>query len=128
MEGYLLDTHTLVWFLEGDSKLKKKFRQTITESSEKKYISIVSIWEIALKVSIGRLETDFSVEEIRLLIDRNGFLLMPIDHSHCLNIIDLPFHHKDPFDRMMIAQAITENLTFITQDQNILLYKEVTIL
>ena len=62
--GYLLDTHILIWFLEGDQKLKEKFRNAITDSLDPKYVSIASIWEIAIKTSLNRLETDFSIEEI----------------------------------------------------------------
>jgi len=121
--GYLLDTHILIWFLEGDQKLKEKFRNAITDSLDPKYVSIASIWKIAIKTSLNRLETDFSIEEITELIESNGLLVLPIEHKHCLEIVTLLFHHKDPFDRMLIAQAISEDLTIITQDQYFKLYE-----
>ncbi|MBC7390446.1 MAG: type II toxin-antitoxin system VapC family toxin [Opitutaceae bacterium] len=110
---YLLDTHILIWFLEGDTKLSEVLRNI-----GKNFISISSIWEIAIKTSISKLETDFTIQETISLIIENGFELLQINQKHCLEIVSLEFHHRDPFDRMLIAQTLVENLTRITKDQH----------
>ena len=115
---YLLDTHILIWFLEGDQKLSKVLRNTIIDNKGRTYISISSIWEIAIKTSISKLDTDYTIQETISLINENGFEILQINHSHCLEIVTLDFHHRDPFDRMLIAQALVENLTIITKDHH----------
>ena len=115
---FLLDTHILIWFLEGDQKLSINHRNAILNNPDKTYISISSIWEIAIKKSISKLETDFTIQETISLIEENGFELLQINCNHCYEIATLSLLHRDPFDRMLIVQAFVEDLTIITVDQH----------
>ena len=81
---YLLDTHIFIWFLEGDEKLSEVLKQTIINNQGKTYVSLVSIWEIAIKTSILKLDTDFTIKEIISLIKDNNFELLQISSNHCL--------------------------------------------
>lgn len=114
---FLLDTHIFLWLLFSPEKLTDKIRTVYKNQANEIYLSLVSIWEIQLKSQLGKLHLDIDLETI---IDDNihsGFIkLLPINLSHVLALKDLPFHHKDPFDRLLIAQAIQENLTIISVD------------
>jgi PIN domain nuclease of toxin-antitoxin system len=114
----LLDTHTLIWFINGDTELSKKARELIEADNSINFISIASLWEIAIKVSLGKLQLNTSFEEINRQIEINGFQWLPITFDHTLILSKLPFHHRDPFDRMIIAQRIANNLTIISRDSN----------
>ena len=118
----LLDTHTLIWFIEGDSALSKAAISSIQKNYEFNFVSIVSIWEIAIKINIGKLKLQTAFPAIQNKINENGFQLLPITFDHTLIFKDLQLHHRDPFDRMIIAQSITENLTIISKDKNFSLY------
>jgi PIN domain nuclease of toxin-antitoxin system len=114
----LLDTHTFLWYVEKNKSLSKKALEIITDSQENVCLSIISIWEIAIKHSIGKLTlhvplNDFITDEI----ENTVITLLPINSIHCLNVAVLPFHHRDPFDRMIIAQALTENIPLISNEK-----------
>lgn len=113
----LLDTHTLIWFIEGDSQLSEKAKTSIEKNEEINFLSIASLWEIAIKISIGKLElkTPFSKISEQLLI--NGFQILPIAFEDTLRLSDLPFHHRDPFDRIIISQCFNNNLSLISKDK-----------
>ncbi len=113
----LLDTHTLLWFIAGSASLSAYARSLIEDVSNEKFVSIASIWETAIKVSIGKmtLSAPFDVlfpHQLRI----NGFDLLPVKVKHTSVVTTLPFHHRDPFDRLLIAQAIEENLTLVSID------------
>jgi len=112
----LLDTHTLIWYLNGDNECSKNARECIEESETKNYISIASLWEIAIKVSLNKLVLNAPFEALLLQLKRNGFLLLGITFNDTLTLTQLPFYHKDPFDRLMIAQSINNSLRLITKD------------
>jgi len=112
----LLDTHALIWYLAGDPQLPNDRKNDINNEAIKCYVSIVSIWEIAIKESLKKLEYGSGVEEITKLLVNSPFLLLPIKIDHIRLLTNLPFHHRDPFDRMLIAQAMMEDLTIITKD------------
>lgn len=114
----LLDTHAVVWFLEGSDKLRTEARDAI-ESAERVYVSSATIWEMAVKVARGRLEapSDFPDRLLDL-----GMLQLALDWEHARVAGGLPLHHRDPFDRMLVAQAIVERLTIVTRDQEITRY------
>lgn len=114
---YLLDTHTFLWFINGDPELSKNARNII-ENGSSKYISIATFWEIAIKVNIGKLELDMPFAELKVHAAKNGFELLPITFEHTNQLLNLPFHHKDPFDRIIISQAYCDNLTVISRDIN----------
>ena len=114
---YLLDTHTLLWFLKGDKKLRDKARQLIDSPHNAKFLSIVSLWEIAVKVSLGKLVLDKSFERLfpeQLYFSRIEILDITVDSL--IKLTTLPFHHRDPFDRLIIAQALVEGIPIIGAD------------
>lgn len=117
---YLLDTHTLLWWLEDNPTLSRKAKQIISLNKNIIYVSSVSAWEIAIKKSLGKLEAPDNLEE---MIRENNFVPLSISIVHALDIIKLPNHHDDPFDRLLIAQAKYEKLILITRDANIAKYK-----
>ncbi len=119
MSENLLDTHTFIWFINGDNELSRNARELIEADDSVNFISIASIWEIAIKISLGKLQLNTSFEEIDRQIDNNGFHLLPITFEHTLLLSRLPFHHRDPFDRMIIAQSVANRLTVISKDSNL---------
>ncbi|UTC74757.1 type II toxin-antitoxin system VapC family toxin [Treponema sp. OMZ 792] len=123
---YLLDTHTLLWFLRNSPQLSKKVLELIT-TENRIYASIVSLWEIAIKKSIGKLEFEHSIEKIADLCYEKDISLLQIRPKHFDKIIELPNIHNDPFDRLIISQAIIENLVIITKDTIIPKYHVETI-
>jgi len=120
--NYLLDTHTLIWFLNGDKRISKTAQSLIENTNNKIFVSIGSLWEIAIKVSLKKLEFDGTIPEIIDLVEQNSFELVPISQAHIAELEGLPFVHRDPFDRMLVVQAMVENLTIVTKDENIPLY------
>jgi len=118
----LLDTHTFLWFLAGNSELSKKARTLIENPKNEKYISIVSFWEIAIKNSLGKLTLDVPFAELKAEVIKNSFQILPITFEDTLQLSILPFYHRDPFDRIIISQAKVNQLTLISRDNNISLY------
>ena len=118
----LLDTHALIWFIEGDRLLSDKALSAINDEADFNFVSIASIWEIAIKLNVEKLKLQTSFLGIQKKMDENGFKLLPVNFEHTLILKDLPLHHRDPFDRMIIAQSITEDLTIISKDKNFSLY------
>lgn len=113
----LLDTHTLLWFIAGDSSLSASARITIEDVENEKFVSIVSIWEAAIKVSIGKMTLTAPFDALfphQLQI--NGFELLSVEVAHASLVTTLPFHHRDPFDRLLIAQTMVENMTLVSVD------------
>ena len=117
----LLDTQVFLWFLEDSRKLGKLPRRLIAEADEV-MISAASIWEAAIKAGIGKL--DVAAEALVAGITASGFAELPIRASHAALIQTLPHHHRDPFDRLLVAQAITEPLQLITADAMLKQYSE----
>ena len=113
---YLLDTHTLVWFINGHNSLSPNARKAIEAPDSKRYTSIASVWEIAIKVSINKLELDGPFSEMKKLILGSDIEILPILFEDILVVNSLPLHHRDPFDRIIISQSITNELTIITKD------------
>ena len=123
----LIDTHTLLWFYAGDSKLDQKTKNVILDTENTIYLSIAILWEIAIKVNIGKLDFKGVIIEFFAFVERNDFTILPILFQNLIVLSNLPFHHKDPFDRIIITQAITENLIIgsddaIFKEYNIKLY------
>ncbi len=119
----LLDTHTFIWFINGDKQLSVAARKRIENPKNKNFISIASIWEIAIKVSIGKLQLNSPFPKMSEKIKDNGFELLPIAFEHIEIVTMLPFHHRDPFDRIIIAQAMKQKMTIITKDGDFKKYK-----
>ena len=114
--SYLPDTHLLLWWLAADSKLSPAAIATITEPKTRIFISAATVWEIGIKSQLGKLKIE---ESIPLLLLSEGFEELSITGLHAQEAANLPRHHKDPFDRMLIAQARLERLTLISTDNNI---------
>jgi PIN domain nuclease of toxin-antitoxin system len=108
----LLDTHILLWHLTDDPRLEISRSRIIEDSTHTKYLSIASLWEMAIKISLGKLAICQPIDRIM----PEEINIMNLKIPHILRVQDLPFHHRDPFDRMIIAQAISENMTVMSQD------------
>ncbi|HEV2478117.1 MAG TPA: type II toxin-antitoxin system VapC family toxin [Puia sp.] len=114
----LLDTHTFIWFISGDQALPQRALNTIKDTDNRCYISIASIWEIAIKFSLKKLELKSDFDNITEFLAANDIEILPISFQHLQKVITLEYHHRDPFDRLIIAQGLVENLTIITKDEN----------
>lgn len=123
MEKFLLDTHIILWMASNPSKLTEKVKQVLV-SNAIKCVSIASAWEIAIKLSKGKdmLDIPGGLNEFYNIIDSNNLFTLPIKREHLHNLASLPPIHKDPFDKLIIATAIAENLTLLTADENIQKY------
>ena len=119
----LVDTHTFLWALLENHRLSAKAKQILTSKEHELYFSLVSLWEIAVKMKIGKLNTvGSSVTYIRDEMAEYGMELLPIRYEHILQLEQLPLHHSEPFDRLLIAQAIAESLPILTHDEMFPLY------
>ncbi len=114
----LLDTHAFVWWRNRQRALRREALEAI-ERSDFVYVSLASAWEAAIKVSLGRMRLN---EGFREGIAQSGFTPLPIEFTHLERIVSLPHHHRDPFDRLLVAQALVEDLTIVTEDRKIAAY------
>lgn len=115
---YLIDTNILLWFFYDDEKLPSLFKTLIEDESNQIFISIASIWEISIKNSIGKLELGKSFDEIfPSYLDIYSFDVLPVKIEHLQKLNNLPFHHNDPFDRIIISQVFSEKLDFLFTDE-----------
>ena len=117
----LLDTHTFYWFIRDDEKMPAKVKELI-ETKEKVFVSIATFWEMTIKSSLGKLELPASISDLMNDCAEFNFTILPIGSSHLEKLINLPWIHRDPFDRILICQAQQENLTLVTVDSNIVKY------
>ena len=116
----LLDTHTLIWFLNGnETDLSAKAKRLIANSANVSYVSIASLWEMAIKIRLGSLSFEPGYDNLLALLAQNGFELLPVTFQHTRQLLTLPMHHCDPFDRLLIAQSMTESLLLVTADAHI---------
>ena len=112
----LLDTHTFLFAINPTERLSGKAEAILLDPAVERWISTITIWEIATKIRIGKLDLPTNPEFYKMHIQALGARVMPVDISHSFTMFSLPLHHRDPFDRMLIAQAKTENLTILTKD------------
>lgn len=127
MVGNLLDTHTFLWYLSGDPSISTTARKAIEKSPDNNFISIASLWEIAIKISLSKLVLHKSFSDLEGLITANGFHILHIGFEDTLLVSQLPFHHHDPFDRIIIAQSINNKLRLISKDVYLTQYDVKTI-
>jgi len=120
----LLDTHLLLWALASPSKLTKTARRMI--ETEEVFASVASIWEIAIKASLGKLVADPS--EILAAVEPAGFALLSIRGEHAAQVAQLPMHHRDPFDRLLVSQARIEPMRLLSNDEQLLAYGDFVVI
>ena len=108
----LLDTHILLWFVKGDTRLDAARQKLITDGNNQILVSLASLWEISIKTSLQKLTIPVSID----LLVPSEMNFLNITLAHIISTQGLPFHHKDPFDRMLIAQALTEDIYLMTDD------------
>lgn len=119
----LLDTHVLLWSALEPAKINEEAREAIADGSNDVYVSVVSAWEIAIKQSLGKLTLVSPAERwLPEVIRTTGFEVLPLELETALAVRALPFHHRDPFDRLLIAHAAHEGLTIVTHDAALALY------
>ncbi|RFP61366.1 MAG: type II toxin-antitoxin system VapC family toxin [Limnothrix sp. CACIAM 69d] len=111
----LLDTHALLWFLEDSPKLPSEIKERI-ENSSQVVVSIASIWEIAIKLSINKLKLQFEFRELPAILEELEISILPLSFEDTNIYLSLPLHHRDPFDRILIAQAINHSLSIASAD------------
>ena len=121
----LLDTHILLWALSDDPKLSAKARKLIENAAEI-YVSAATFWELAIKVGLGKLNVN--LDEIREYCLESGYVELPITPEHAIAVKDLEHHHRDPFDRLIIATAITEPMKLVTADPIVAKYTSLAVL
>lgn len=116
--NYLLDTHSLIWFIGGDEQLSNEAREEIENEENIIFVSTASLWEISIKSSIGKLKLGKPFEELfpQYLVE-NEIDILDIKIQHLQALISLPFHHRDPFDRLIICQSLVEKLTIIGKER-----------
>ncbi|MDM8538544.1 type II toxin-antitoxin system VapC family toxin [Desulfobacterales bacterium HSG17] len=119
----LLDTSTFIWFIGGNKKLSEKARDAIENFENELYMSVASLWEMAIKTGIGKLELSAPFNKlIPMEIKNNEINIIQIELPHLYKMIELPLHHRDPFDRLIIAQGIFEQLPIIGCDKMLKFY------
>ncbi|XID75165.1 type II toxin-antitoxin system VapC family toxin [Alkanindiges sp. WGS2144] len=117
--AYLLDTHAVLWMASRPDKLSELAKQAILDHRYDKYVSVASAWEVAIKLSLGKLELSGGVKEFFRICSSNGLAILNIEKAHLQLVETLPFIHRDPFDRLLIATATRENLTLISADSHV---------
>lgn len=119
MRRLLLDTHALVWWASDHKRLATRAHAAIANPSNYVFVSAISAWEIAVKMAKGRIEAP---NNLGAVVEEKGFAHLPLTFHHAEHAAQLPMHHRDPFDRFLIAQAQIEGLTIVTRDARIPLY------
>ena len=123
---FLLDTCVFIWYLEDSPRLSERAREII--SNEKQlYLSLTSLWEIAIKKTINKIDIEESTAELVRICEEDGIILLPIESRYFDTIQTLPYIHGDPFDRLITAVAIDNNLDLLTDDENIQKYDKVNV-
>lgn len=125
---YLLDTHALLWFLSGDEQISSRSRKIISGPKNRCFISIASLWEIAIKIKIGKLHLALDLQELTTCLHKNNIEILTITFEHILETMELEDHHRDPFDRIIIAQGKFERLIIISKDKNFSKYDHIKLI
>lgn len=117
---FLLDTHTFLWFDAGSARLNPHVRTLIESPEHERFVSIATLWEMAIKASLGRLDLRLSlIEYAEVAVEGNGFRLLAVTPPHLERISAMPFHHRNPFDRMLVAQALADDFTLLSRDETL---------
>jgi PIN domain nuclease of toxin-antitoxin system len=123
----LLDTHTVIWLAENSVKLSLTATQTILNMENRMYASIASAWEVAIKCGLNKLRLDNGVKDFFEMIESNGITVVPIKGMHLVALQKLPLLHRDPFDRLLVATAISEDMSIVSADEYFSLYEVSTV-
>ncbi len=119
----LLDTHAFLWWIGNDARLSGPAREAIADPGNEVSFSVASAWELAIKTGLGRFEPDEALGPfLEEQIQRNAFRLLPVKLEHAVSVSSLPAHHRDPFDRLLVAQAAIESLTLVSRDPQLRKY------
>jgi PIN domain nuclease of toxin-antitoxin system len=119
----LLDTHAFLWWLKSDARLSRRARDLIADPESDVFVSIATVWEIAIKATLGQLEMPVDLGAfLRRQLQDNGFESLSITFEHAVAVRDLPPHHRDPFDRLLVCQSRIESLALVTSDSAIAAY------
>ncbi len=119
---YLIDTHVLIWFSEDDKRLPARIKAILEDKASEVYVSHATIWEMAIKMSLGKLNLLYSLAEWEQVLVKNSIALLPNSFRYYQILLSLPLHHQDPFDRLIIAQGIAEDFTVISHDSRFSAY------
>jgi PIN domain nuclease of toxin-antitoxin system len=117
VSSYLLDTHVLLWFVEADPRLSDRARSLLINDDNNLSVSIVSLWEIVIKLNIGKLKIEYTIGDMYQLLDQLHVEVLPIEQTDLNYYLTLPLHHRDPFDRLLVAQAMNRGLVLVSADQ-----------
>ncbi len=118
----LLDTHAIIWFLDGSPLLSENARTAILNPNNERLVSVASIWELSIKSGLGKFSFDGGMSGFLKLLDVNGFDILPISVEHAISVASLHQHHRDPFDRLLVAQCACEGFTLVSTDPEIQRY------
>ena len=119
---YLIDTHVIIWLATDSYELPESIKELIEHSENDIYICSASLWEIAIKMNLGKLDLKQPFDKLLLDIKTYGFNVLQVEDEYLSKLLELPYIHKDPFDRLLISTALAENLVIITTDENIQKY------
>jgi PIN domain nuclease of toxin-antitoxin system len=128
MQRLLLDTHTFLWWTADAADLSNRARKAIAAADSECWLSVVSVWELAIKISLDKLRLAQPLHRfVPEQLAANRIRLLPLELSHVTRVSDLPWHHRDPFDRLLVAQAAAEGLTLVTRDKALAAYGVTTL-
>jgi len=119
---HLLDTHTLLWYFHKSHRLPNSILATIERVDAQKFVSVASLWEFAIKYSMGKLSFDGGISALWKMVTANEFVILQINEPYLIKLANLPFLHRDPFDRLLVATAIVEDMTILTADESVRQY------
>jgi PIN domain nuclease of toxin-antitoxin system len=117
MAQFLIDTHVFLWSIQGDEKLSAQASRIISDSNNQLYLSVASIWEIVIKINIGKLKVDYGMEDVYDLLRQFQIEVLSIESQGLAQYLVLLLHHRDPFDRILIAQVIARSLVLVSADE-----------
>lgn len=118
MGRFLLDTHTFLWWIQGNPGLSDRAQEILSDDSNQLYLSVAGLWEVTIKLNIGKLKIPHTIDELYNLLDLFNIELINISQSDLEQYLTLPLHHRDPFDRILIAQAIARSLVLVSADRS----------
>lgn len=124
---YILDTHTFIWWHNNPALLSEQVLSLCEDINNELFLSMVSVWEMQIKLQLNKLKLNTPLADMVLLQQNNNINILPITINHVINLNAIPYHHKDPFDRLLIAQATLENAALLSKDTKFQLYPVKTV-